>query len=155
MLFAMLWSLYKWSLACLVLKYSHYTLKLLCELVVTCRCKLGFFNAGPDVQECPIICSASKQCRGPREELSATDSGSLRHADLPSTTDTFRLFVNKKSLTSYLWSHSQSKFICVIFIMVKYHISCFASLSYTVVHLYTRVGQEITFKMHVCFGVYF
>jgi len=93
----------------LVLKYSHYALKLLCELAVTCRCQLGFYNAGSDVQKCLIVCSATKQRRGPREELSATDSGSLRHAELPSTTDTFWLSVNKKSVTSYLWSHSESK----------------------------------------------
>ena len=138
----------------LVLKYTPYALKLSCELAVTCRCQLGFHNAGSDVQECLIICSATKQRWGPREELSATDSGSLRHAELPSATDTFRLSVNKKSLTSYLWSYSESKLIYVSFIMVNYHVFCFASLNHSAVHLYTRVGQEITFTMHVCCVVF-
>jgi hypothetical protein len=138
----------------LVLKYSPYALNLPCELAVTCRCQLGFYNTGSNVQECLIICSASKQRWGPCEELSAKDSGSLRHAEIPTTTDTFRISDNKKSLTSYLWSHSESKLIYVSFIVVNYHIFCFASLRHCVVHLYARVSQEITFIMQVCCGVF-
>lgn len=111
-----------------VLKCSLQALKLSCELTVTCRSKLGFYDASSDVQECLVVCSATKQRRGPCEELSTTDSGSVRHAELPSNTDTVRLSVNKKSLTSCLWSHSESKLIYVSFIMVNYHFFCFVLL---------------------------
>jgi len=73
------------------------------------RCELGLIDTGTNIQECLIICTTVKQCWRPCKELSATDSGSLRHAKLPSTTDRFCISFNKKSLTTYLWPHIESK----------------------------------------------
>jgi hypothetical protein len=130
----MVWSVFTWFITCLfiimslVFKYALYALKLSYELSVICRCKLGFYNTGSDIQECLTICTAFKQRWGPCEELSATDPCSLRHAELPSTTDTFRISVNKKSLTSYLWSYSESKLIYISFIVVNYLLLLFLLL---------------------------
>ena len=62
---------------------------------------------------------------------------------------------------AYLLTKNLSILICghvvkvsVSFIMVNYHIFCFASLSHSVVHLYTRVSREITFTLRVCCGVF-